>query len=75
MEIIKHTGGRCGGVLVKDSAIYKKWINEWMTALKLDMENVCYTAGAQKRAKSYKIKDCLPICLKKFFWAGLLFND
>ena len=75
MEIIKHTGGRCGGVLVKDYAIYKKWINEWMTALKLDMENVCYTAGAQKRAKSYKIKDCLPICLKKLFWAGLLFND
>ena len=48
MEIIKHTGGKCGRVLVKEYAIYKKWINEGMTALKLDMENVCYPAGAQK---------------------------
>ena len=25
---LKPTGGICGGVLVKDYAIYKKWINE-----------------------------------------------
>ena len=28
MDIIKLAGGICGGVLVKDYAIYKKWINE-----------------------------------------------
>ena len=28
MDIIKRTGGICGGVLVKDYAVYKKWINE-----------------------------------------------
>ena len=28
MNIIKRTGGICGGVLVKDYAVYKKWINE-----------------------------------------------
>ena len=26
MDIIKLTGGICGGVLIKDSAVYKKWI-------------------------------------------------
>ena len=25
---MKLDGGICGGVLVKDSAVYKKWINE-----------------------------------------------
>ena len=28
MDIIKLTGGICGGVLIKDYAVYKKWINE-----------------------------------------------
>ena len=28
MDIIKVTAGICEGVLVKDYAIYKKWINE-----------------------------------------------
>ena len=28
MNIIKFTGGIFGGVLVKDYAVYKKWINE-----------------------------------------------
>ena len=28
MDIMKIGGGICGGVLVKDSAVYKKWINE-----------------------------------------------
>ena len=28
MNIIKRTGGICGGVLVKDYAVYKKWIDE-----------------------------------------------
>ena len=27
MDILKLTGGICGGVLVKDYAVYKKWIN------------------------------------------------
>ena len=29
MDIMKLAGGICGGVLVKDYAVYKKWINEW----------------------------------------------
>ena len=28
MGIMKLAGGICGGVLVKDYAVYKKWINE-----------------------------------------------
>ena len=28
MDIMKLTRGICGGVLVKDYAVYKKWINE-----------------------------------------------
>ena len=28
MDMTKLAGGICGGVLVKDYAIYKKWINE-----------------------------------------------
>ena len=28
MYIMKLAGGICGGVLVKDYAVYKKWINE-----------------------------------------------
>ena len=28
MDLLKLTGGICGGVLVKDYAVYKKWINE-----------------------------------------------
>ena len=28
MDILKLTGGICGGVLVKDYAVYKIWINE-----------------------------------------------
>ena len=28
MDILKLIGGICGGVLVKDYAVYKKWINE-----------------------------------------------
>ena len=28
MDIMKLTGGICGGALVKDYAVYKKWINE-----------------------------------------------
>ena len=28
MNIMKLVGGICGGVLVKDYAVYKKWINE-----------------------------------------------
>ena len=28
MDIIKLTGGICGGVLMKDYAVYKKWINK-----------------------------------------------
>ena len=28
MDIMKLTSGVCGGVLVKDCAVYKKWINE-----------------------------------------------
>ena len=28
MDIIKIAGGIVGGVLVKDYAVYKKWINE-----------------------------------------------
>ena len=28
MDIMKLAGGICGGVLVKDYAAYKKWINE-----------------------------------------------
>ena len=28
MDIMKLAGGICGGVLVKDFAVYKKWINE-----------------------------------------------
>ena len=28
MELLKLTGGIWGGVLVKDYAVYKKWINE-----------------------------------------------
>ena len=28
MDIIKLAGGICGGVLVKDYAVYKRWINE-----------------------------------------------
>ena len=28
MDILKLTGGICGGVLVKDHAVYKKWIKE-----------------------------------------------
>ena len=30
MGILKLTGGICWGVLVKDYAVYKKWINEWI---------------------------------------------
>ena len=28
MDIMELTGGIAGGVLVKDYAVYKKWINE-----------------------------------------------
>ena len=28
MDIMKLAGGICGGLLVKDYAVYKKWINE-----------------------------------------------
>ena len=28
MDILKFTGGICVGVLVKDYAVYKKWIKE-----------------------------------------------
>ena len=28
MDVLKLAGGICGGVLVKDYAVYKKWINE-----------------------------------------------
>ena len=28
MNIMKHAGGIVGGVLFKDYAVYKKWINE-----------------------------------------------
>ena len=28
MDIMKLAGGICGGGLVKDYAVYKKWINE-----------------------------------------------
>ena len=28
MDTLKLTGGLCGGVLVKDYAVYKQWINE-----------------------------------------------
>ena len=28
MDILKLAGGICGGVLVKDYAVYRKWINE-----------------------------------------------
>ena len=28
MNVLKITDGICGGVLVKDYAVYKKWINE-----------------------------------------------
>ena len=28
MDIVKLSGGVCGGVLVKDYVVYKKWINE-----------------------------------------------
>ena len=28
MDIMKLTGGTCGGVLLKDYAVYKKWINK-----------------------------------------------
>ena len=28
MDIMKLAGGICGGVLVKDYAVYKKWIKE-----------------------------------------------
>ena len=28
MDIIKFAGGICGGVLVKDYAVYKKWFND-----------------------------------------------
>ena len=28
MDVIKVTAGICGGVSVKDYAVYKKWINE-----------------------------------------------
>ena len=28
MDILKLAGGICGGVLVKNYAVYKKWINE-----------------------------------------------
>ena len=28
MDLLKHTGGICRGVLVKDYAVYKRWINE-----------------------------------------------
>ena len=28
MDILKRTSGICGDVLVKDYAVYKKWINE-----------------------------------------------
>ena len=28
MDLLKLTGGICRGVLVKDYAVYKKWINE-----------------------------------------------
>ena len=28
MDILKLAGGICGGVLVKDYAIYKKWVHE-----------------------------------------------
>ena len=28
MGTLKLTGGICGGVLVKDYAVYKKWINK-----------------------------------------------
>ena len=28
IDLLKLTGGICGGVLVKDYAVYKKWINE-----------------------------------------------
>ena len=28
MDIIKLTGAICGGILMKDYAVYKKWINE-----------------------------------------------
>ena len=27
MDIMKLAGGICGGVLVKEYAVYKKWIN------------------------------------------------
>ena len=28
IDLLKLTGGICGGVLVKDYAVYKKWIKE-----------------------------------------------
>ena len=28
MDVLKLAGGICGGMLVKDYAAYKKWINE-----------------------------------------------
>ena len=29
MDIMRLAGGIVGGVLVKDYAVYKKWVNEW----------------------------------------------
>ena len=29
MNIMKLAGGRCGGVIVKDYVVKKKWTNEW----------------------------------------------
>ena len=29
MDVMKLAGGIVGGVLVKDNAVYKKWIKEW----------------------------------------------
>ena len=29
MDIMKLLGGICEGVLMKDYAVYKKWINKW----------------------------------------------
>ena len=28
MDIMKLSGGACGGVLIKDYAVYRKWIKE-----------------------------------------------
>ena len=72
MDITKLAGGICGGALVNDYAVNKKWINEWcnnnFTAPLRGNKNTQHQMQTGKHPSCFadpwgqaKGKDCLPL--------------